>query len=65
MVSSLQESGPAAQPNSAALASERPISNVSEPSITTGDALDKYQTISEKVFFISSLPSIYMCFEWP
>lgn len=48
----MQESGTAAQPINATLASERTGSNVSEPLITTGDALDKYQTISEKVFFI-------------
>lgn len=49
----MQESGTATQPISAPLASERPGSNVSEPSITTGDALDKYQTISEKVHLLS------------
>ncbi|KAI3444740.1 hypothetical protein Pfo_001405 [Paulownia fortunei] len=46
---SVKESGTVAQPINAALASERPGSNVSEPLITTGDALDKYQTISEKL----------------
>ncbi|KAL2234042.1 UNVERIFIED_CONTAM: CCR4-NOT transcription complex subunit 1 [Sesamum indicum] len=45
---SVKESGTAAQPINSALASERPGSNVLEPLLTTGDALDKYQTISEK-----------------
>ncbi|KAL8500295.1 hypothetical protein ACS0TY_020046 [Phlomoides rotata] len=47
--SSVKESGTAAQPISTPLSSERSGSNVSEPSITTGDALEKYQTISEKL----------------
>ncbi|KAL0379712.1 UNVERIFIED_CONTAM: CCR4-NOT transcription complex subunit [Sesamum angustifolium] len=46
---SVKESGTAAQPMNSALASERPGSNVLEPLLTTGDALDKYQTISEKL----------------
>ncbi|XP_011090133.1 CCR4-NOT transcription complex subunit 1 isoform X2 [Sesamum indicum] len=46
---SVKESGTAAQPINSALASERPGSNVLEPLLTTGDALDKYQTISEKL----------------
>ncbi|KAL0397729.1 UNVERIFIED_CONTAM: CCR4-NOT transcription complex subunit [Sesamum calycinum] len=48
-----QESGTAAQPMNSALASERPGSNVLEPLLTTGDALDKYQTISEKELSVS------------
>ncbi|XP_057807321.1 uncharacterized protein LOC131021995 isoform X2 [Salvia miltiorrhiza] len=47
--SSAKEPGNAAQPTNATLSSERPGTNVSEPLITTGDALDKYQTISEKL----------------
>ncbi|KAK4414642.1 CCR4-NOT transcription complex subunit [Sesamum alatum] len=46
---SVKESGTAAQPLNSALASERPGSNVLEPLLTTGDALDKYQAISEKL----------------
>ncbi|KAL0429074.1 UNVERIFIED_CONTAM: CCR4-NOT transcription complex subunit, partial [Sesamum radiatum] len=46
---SVKESGTAAQPINSALASEHPGSNVLEPLLTTGDALDKYQTISEKL----------------
>ncbi|KAG8391589.1 hypothetical protein BUALT_Bualt01G0203200 [Buddleja alternifolia] len=45
---SVKESGTAAQPN-AALASERLGTNVSDPLLATGDALDKYQAISEKL----------------
>ncbi|KAL9175940.1 hypothetical protein ABFS82_02G145600 [Erythranthe guttata] len=47
--SSIKESGTVAQSINTALASERATSNVLDPSITTGDALDKYQTISEKL----------------
>ncbi|KAL1548658.1 transcription regulator [Salvia divinorum] len=46
--SSAKEPGNAAHPN-ATLSSEHPGTNVSEPLITTGDALDNYQTISEKL----------------
>ncbi|GFP80906.1 ccr4-not transcription complex subunit 1 [Phtheirospermum japonicum] len=46
---SVKDSVTAAQPINAALASERPGSSVSEHLIATGDALDKYQTISEKL----------------
>ncbi|KAL3649432.1 hypothetical protein CASFOL_005835 [Castilleja foliolosa] len=46
---SVKESVTAAQPIIGALASERPGSSVAEHLITTGDALDKYQTISEKL----------------
>ncbi|KAH6817786.1 transcription regulator [Perilla frutescens var. frutescens] len=47
--SSAKEPGNAAQPTNATLGSERPGTSVSEPLITTGDALDKYQAISEKL----------------
>ncbi|XP_047937913.1 CCR4-NOT transcription complex subunit 1 isoform X1 [Salvia hispanica] len=47
--SSAKELGNAAQPTNATLSSERPGTNVTEPLITTGDALEKYQTISEKL----------------
>lgn len=50
----MQEAGNAAQPPNATLLSERPGTSVSEPLITTGDALDKYQTISEKVYLQSA-----------
>lgn len=42
------------------MASERPGTNVSEPLITTGDSLDKYQTISEKVYLLSAF--LVICF---
>ncbi|XP_051134130.1 uncharacterized protein LOC127253505 [Andrographis paniculata] len=44
-----KESGATVQPVTASLASERPGSSVSDPLLTTGEALDKYQTISEKL----------------
>ncbi|KAL2514000.1 transcription regulator [Forsythia ovata] len=46
---SVKESGSGPQTPSPTLASERLGSNVLEPLLTTGDALDKYQTISEKL----------------
>ncbi|CAA3018141.1 CCR4-NOT transcription complex subunit 1 isoform X2 [Olea europaea subsp. europaea] len=46
---SVKESGTSAQPPNPILASEHLVSNISEPLFTTGDALDKYQTISEKL----------------
>ncbi|KAL6569340.1 hypothetical protein OROMI_013854 [Orobanche minor] len=46
---SVKESVKAAQPINTALSSERPGSAVSEHLMTTGDALDTYQTISEKL----------------
>lgn len=51
----MQEPGNAAQPTNATLSSERPGANVTEPLITTGDALEKYQTISEKVYVLYTL----------
>ncbi|CAA0842704.1 transcription regulators [Striga hermonthica] len=45
----VKEPAIAVQPVNAPLASERPGSAVSEHLMTTGDALDKYQTISEKL----------------
>ncbi|XP_024992563.1 CCR4-NOT transcription complex subunit 1 isoform X1 [Cynara cardunculus var. scolymus] len=46
-----KESGAYAQPlpSPSAAASDRIISTTAEPSLTTGDALDKYQIISEKL----------------
>ncbi|CAI9292306.1 unnamed protein product [Lactuca saligna] len=44
-----KESGVYAQPLPSPSASDRVISTTSEPSLTTGDALDKYQIISEKL----------------
>lgn len=46
----MQDAGNAAQPTNTTLPSERPGTSVAEPLITTGEALDKYQTISEKVY---------------
>ncbi|KAL2477889.1 transcription regulator [Forsythia ovata] len=46
---SVKESGTAAQPPNPTLSSEHLVSNISETLLTTGDALDKYQTISEKL----------------
>ncbi|KAL3616494.1 hypothetical protein CASFOL_039884 [Castilleja foliolosa] len=45
----VKESVTAAQPLNASLVSERPVSSFSEHLITTGDALDKYQAMSEKL----------------
>lgn len=45
----LQEPGASLQPSNATAASERVGNSISEPLLTTGDALDKYQIISEKV----------------
>ncbi|CAA0820384.1 transcription regulators [Striga hermonthica] len=48
-LNSVSESAISVQPISAPLALERPGSAVSDHLMTTGDALDKYQTISEKL----------------
>lgn len=45
----LQESGAAVQQLNQPPASERVGNSVSEPLLTTGDALDKYQIVAEKV----------------
>ncbi|CAN4125895.1 unnamed protein product [Withania somnifera] len=44
-----KESGATLQPSNATATSERVGNSVSEPLLTTGDALDKYQIISEKL----------------
>lgn len=44
-----QESGATAQSSSSTSVTERLGSNILEPSSTTGDALDKYLLVSEKV----------------
>ncbi|OIT36093.1 PREDICTED: CCR4-NOT transcription complex subunit 1 [Nicotiana attenuata] len=44
-----KESGASLQPSNATAASERVGNSISEPLLTTGDALDKYQIISEKL----------------
>lgn len=44
-----KESGASLQPSNATATSERVGNSISEPLLTTGDALDKYQIISEKV----------------
>lgn len=44
-----KESGASLQPSNATATSERVGNSISEPLLTTGDALDKYQIISEKL----------------
>ncbi|XP_059312955.1 uncharacterized protein LOC132064095 isoform X1 [Lycium ferocissimum] len=44
-----KESGASLQPSNATATSERAGNSISEPLLTTGDALDKYQIISEKL----------------
>ncbi|CAN1849444.1 CCR4-NOT transcription complex subunit 1 [Linum perenne] len=45
----IQEGGSSSQPMSSSIASERVGSNVSEPLLSTRDALDKYQVIAQKM----------------
>ncbi|CAN1248809.1 CCR4-NOT transcription complex subunit 1 [Linum perenne] len=45
----IQECGSSSQPMSSSIASERVGSNVSEPLLSTRDALDKYQVIAQKM----------------
>lgn len=44
-----QESGISSQPQPSPAVTERPGSNLSEPSLTTGAALEKYQIVAQKV----------------
>ncbi|CAN1849445.1 CCR4-NOT transcription complex subunit 1 [Linum perenne] len=46
---SVKEGGSSSQPMSSSIASERVGSNVSEPLLSTRDALDKYQVIAQKM----------------
>ncbi|CAN1248813.1 CCR4-NOT transcription complex subunit 1 [Linum perenne] len=46
---SVKECGSSSQPMSSSIASERVGSNVSEPLLSTRDALDKYQVIAQKM----------------
>ncbi|CAN0921789.1 CCR4-NOT transcription complex subunit 1 [Linum grandiflorum] len=46
---SVKESGSASQPMSSSVASERVGTSLSEPSLSTRDALDKYQVIAQKM----------------
>ncbi|KAK3006153.1 hypothetical protein RJ639_016633, partial [Escallonia herrerae] len=54
----LKELGASAQTLPSPSGSERLGSNISEPSLTTGEALDKYQIVSEKVLNIPSSSSV-------
>lgn len=69
-LSSYQESGVSAQSLPSTSATERLGSNISEPLLTTGDALDKYQLVSEKVTNFSPSPftnyftSVFLTVGW-
>ncbi|CAN1248811.1 CCR4-NOT transcription complex subunit 1 [Linum perenne] len=49
---SVKECGSSSQPMSSSIASERVGSNVSEPLLSTRDALDKYQVIAQKMMML-------------
>ncbi|KAJ9558076.1 hypothetical protein OSB04_012690 [Centaurea solstitialis] len=53
-----KEPGVYAQPLPSPSASDRIITATAEPSLTTGDALDKYQIISEKIYHLFQLESL-------
>ncbi|KAM7476295.1 hypothetical protein LguiB_023538 [Lonicera macranthoides] len=57
--SNVKDFGAASSPIPSPSASERLASNISEPILTTGDALDMYQIISEKAI-IAEVPAIIL-----
>lgn len=61
MCSFLQESATAVQQLNQTSASERLGNSVPEPLLTTGEALDKYQIVAEKVCINLSYCFLFSC----
>lgn len=55
-----QESGASSQAVPLAVASERLGSNITEPSLSTRDALDKYQIVAQKVAMTCAFSLIFV-----